>query len=913
MSLWKDSQFLRSICVLALLAALAPACASYGPLAGHAPQGQLPGGVRPLHYALDLEIDPRMTHFTGEARISIETESPLHHIWLHGQDLEILEARVERTGEAPLSARWRATRQRGVAALEFAVPLPPGRATVVLRYRAPFASDLAGLYRVDIDGDYYAATQFEAINARRAFPCFDEPVFKTPFDVRLTVSADHVAVASTPVAFEETLSDGRQRIRYATTKPLPTYLLAWLVGPFDVRTGAMPAAGPRQRAIPFRGLAARGRGDELAYAIEHTPRLLEALERYFDTPYPFEKIDVIAVPDFAGGAMENVGAITFSESGLLLDPDTAPEWQRRYFTGVMTHELAHSWFGNLVTMPWWDDLWLNEAFATWIAHRVVSEIYPEYNYDVSLLRSVQWAMDQDSLASARQIRQPVQSTHDIDNAFDSITYQKGAGVISMFERWLGADTFRRGIRAYLAENAYGNATARDLMRALSEASGREVEGPFESFLTQSGVPLLRTTLVCDTNGSRLELEQSRYRPIGSEHTASAAWQVPVCARYAVSAGLREKCALIGGADTTLTLTSEGCPDWVLPNADGAGYYTWTTDSLAQQRLLTRGWTALHTRERLATLRSATDSFYAGLIGPDALLPVIEAAAADEERMVVEAAMGHFAYLIDNLSDGESRESARRFARSLFAPQLASLGLDRVPTDTGERRLLRASLLNFLAIYAHDSVVRAEFAARGRAFAGVGAPARADAVDPDLADLALILAVQDGDDDVFAAMQQRLAETQDAVERRRILRALGASLDRGGAERARDLALDASLRTSEIAVIPFAQMEHRELRDGTWQWLREQFPQIVERVGIYNASWLPGTTEYFCDDSRASEVEQFFETRIDDIEGGPRSLASAVETIRLCAALARSQGPATRRAMKDRAANLPPDRAVTDDD
>jgi alanyl aminopeptidase len=908
MSLRKHPRFVRSICVLA---ALAPACASDGPLARGAPQGRLPDGVRPLHYALDLEIDPRKTHFTGEASISVETKSPLHHIWLHGQDLEILEARVERTGEAPRSARWRAAGQRGIAAVEFAAALPPGRATVVLRYRAPFATDLTALYHVEVGGDHYAATQFEAIEARRAFPCFDEPGFKTPFDITLTVAADHVAVANTPVTSEETLPDGRQRIRYATTKPLPTYLLAWLVGPFDVRAGAMPANGLRQRPIPFRGLAARGRGDELAYAIEHTPALLEALERYFDTPYPFEKIDVIAIPDFAAGGMENVGAITFSESALLVDPETAPEWQRRYFARLMTHELAHSWFGNLVTMPWWDDLWLNEAFATWIAYRVVSEIYPEHDYDVALLRVVQWAMDEDSLASARQIRQPIESTHDIANAFDSITYQKGAGVISMFERWLGADTFREGILAYLAENAYGNATARDLTQALSEVSGRDVEAPFESFLAQSGVPLLRTTLECHAQGSRLEVEQSRYRPIGSEYTASAAWQVPVCARYAVATELREQCALISGTDTTLTLTTEGCPDWVLPNADGAGYYHWTMDPAAQQRLLARGWTALNTRERLATLISATASFYAGSIGPDALLPIIEAAAADEERMVVEASMGHLAYLIDFLSDGESREPSRRFARSLFAPQLARLGLERVQSDTGERRLLRASLLRFLALDARDSIVRGKLAARGRAFAGIGAPARANALDPDLADLALALAVQDSGDDVFAAMQQRLGETQDAVERRRILGALGASLDRGGAERARDLALDASLRTNEVAVIPFAQMQYRELRDGTWHWLREQFSRIVARVGIYDASWLPETAEYFCDDARAKEVEQFFATRIDEIEGGPRSLASAIETIRLCAALARSQGPATRRALEDRAAHLPPDRVVTD--
>jgi alanyl aminopeptidase len=887
-----------SICALA---ALAPACASRAPLAERAPQGQLPGDVHPVHYTLHLEIDPRKTHFSGEAHISIETTTPLRHIWLHGQDLEILEARVERPGEPARSARWRAAGPRGIAALELARELPPGPARIALRYRAAFATDLAALYRIEVDDDHYAATQFEAIDARRAFPCFDEPAFKTPFDVTLTVSADHVAVANTPVSREEDLGDGRRRIRYATTKPLPTYLLAWLVGPFDVHVGKMPAAGPRQRPIPFRGLAARGRGGELTYAIERTPPLLEVFERYFDAPYPFEKIDVIAVPDFASGAMENVGAITFRDSLLLLDPETAPEWQKRGFASVMTHELAHSWFGNLVTMPWWDDLWLNEAFASWITQLVVGEIYPEYDSDVALLQSVHWAMDRDSLASARQIRQPIESTHDIANAFDSITYRKGAGVISMFERWLGADTLRDGLRGYMAEHAYGSATASDLTSALSEASGRDAGTPFESFLTQSGVPLLKTNLVCDAQGSRLELEQSRYLPIGSENSASAVWQIPVCARFAISGEAAEQCALITDTKASLTLHDEGCPDWVFPNADGAGYYLWTAGPRDQQRLLDHGWAMLSTRERLAALKSTASSFYGGLLGPDALLPVLEAAAADEERTVVESSMRHFAYLIDYLAEGESREAARRFAQSLFAPQLARVGLDGDESDTGDRKLLRTSLLQFLAVDARDTAVREELAARGRAFAGIDASARADAVTPDLANLAVALAVQDGDDEVFGVLQERLAETQDAIERGRILRALAASLDPGNAVRARALALDDSLRTNEVSVIPFAQMQYPELREGTWRWVTEQFPQIVERVGIFNASWLPQAAASFCDDARAAEVEQFFSTRIEEIEGGPRSLASALETVRLCSALAHAQGPATRRALEARAA------------
>jgi alanyl aminopeptidase len=342
-----------------------------------------------------------------------------------------------------------------------------------------------------VGGDDYVFTQFQPIAARRAFPGFDEPSFKAPFELTLTVPHGHVAVGNSPALSEEKDPSGRRRIRFAPTPPLPTYLVAWAVGPFDVVEAPLPPSAEREHSLPLRGLAPRGRGPELRFALDHTGPLLESLERYFASPYPFAKLDVIAVPDFGAGAMENVGAFTFRDSLLLIDPDRAPEWQRRSFANVMAHELAHSWFGNLVTMPWWDDLWLNESFATW------------------MLQQVHSAMNADSLDSARSIRQPIASDHDIANAFDGITYSKGAGVLAMFERWLGEESFRAGIRRHVEEHRFGSADADDLLQALSAASGRDVSGPFQGFLTRPGVPFLRTREVCDSAGSRLVVEQSR--------------------------------------------------------------------------------------------------------------------------------------------------------------------------------------------------------------------------------------------------------------------------------------------------------------------------------------------------------------------------------------------------------------------
>jgi alanyl aminopeptidase len=871
---------------------LALACAGAPPASESAPAGRLSPNVRPLHYALDLEIIPARHSFSGEAAISIELTERVGTIWLHGENLAVSKVVVESDGEAGRAARWVPTRTTGVAAVRLPEPFGPGELTLRIQYSAEFDRHLEGLYRIEVGEGAYAFTQFEAIWARRAFPGFDEPAFKTPFDVTLTVGPTDVAVANTPALAEEVLPDGRRRIRYQTTPPLPTYLLAWIVGPLDVVEGALPAAAPRDHALPFRGVAARGRGHELAYALEHTPPLLEGLERYFGEPYPFAKLDVIAVPDFSAGAMENVGAITFRDSLLLIDPETAPESQLRRFTGVMTHELAHSWFGNVVTMPWWDDLWLNESFATWMASRIVEAVRPEDHANITLLRRVHWAMNQDSLASARRIREPITSNHDIANAFDGITYSKGAGVLSMFESWLGEEAFRTGIRRFIGNHRFGSGEAADFAHALSEASGRDVARPLETFLTQPGVPFLRTDLVCDARGNRLSVEQSRYRFIGSTTAADTRWQIPVCMRYGVGGEVRHSCALLVEVRAELPLEGDACPDWILPNARGTGYYRWAESAEQGARLRRHGWEALDARERLAIADSLSASFYAGTLGPDGVFGAAELLARDPHRSVAEAPMAPLRYALEYLADESARPALRRFATSLYAPLLSELGLDAAPHEDGERRLLRRAVVSFLALHAQDAALREELARRGRAYAGVGVPAEPDAVAPDLVGTALSIAVQDGGADVFAALLERLAGTQDAVERWHLLEALAASLDPADAERARQLALDPMLRVNEMLTPLRVQMQYPQLRDATWSWIEANYRELAERAGGSTTSELPWLASAFCEEARADALERFFAPRIDDLEGGPRNLAGTAEEIRLCAALARAQGPAT---------------------
>ncbi len=865
------------------------------------PRGRLPQNVRPEHYSLDLSIVPDRDRFSGTAVIRVAVDEPLETLWIHGRDLQIDRVTVQDTQGDPVSARWRVMDPTGVVALLLPRPVGPGAATLRIDYSAEFGRTLRGLYHVEANGKSYAFTQFEPIAARQAFPGFDEPSFKTPFEVSLTVRQDHTAIANTPLVEEELLANGLKRVRFAPTPPLPTYLLAWAVGPLDlVDAPDMPAHGPRKRALPFRGVAVEGRGGELAYALEHTPPLLEALESYFGSEYPFQKLDVMALPDFGAGAMENAGAITFRDSLLLLEDATAPEWQRRAFTYVMAHELAHQWFGDLVTLAWWNDLWLNEAFATWMGTRAVEMVAPEQRADLAQLEHVLGAMNADSLISARRIRQPIESAHDIRNAFDAITYSKGAGVLAMFERWIGTDRFRSGVRQYLQKHALGVAVSGDLLAALSDAAGRDVTTPFHTFLDQPGVPFVEAETHCQGGSAHLTLRQSRFLPVGSQGSRDSVWQIPVCARYGLGDQLHEACTLLVGVEGTLPLDAPSCPDccpdccpdWVIPNAEGAGYYRWSLAPRDAERLRSRGLPHLSTRERLSFADGLEAALRSNALPAGDVFAALAPLANDPARAVAEAPMSMVRKARDHLVEARVRPAVEAFVRGLYTPTYQRLGWEPRPVEDGETRLLRGSVIEFLAFVGRDPEIRQEAAARGRRFAGIGGGGVLDpkAVDTNLAGTALAVAVQDGGPEVFDALLAHLEATDDAVLRQRLLSALGTTLDPELAMRARNLALGPGLRVNETLVTLRAQMEDPATRGDTWRWVELNFDELVERIGSTRAGGLPQLASSFCSAERAQALEEFFAPRIDTLGGGPRNLAGALERIRLCAALVEAQGP-----------------------
>jgi alanyl aminopeptidase len=871
-------------------AGAAPAAAPSEPV----PKGQLPRDARPTHERLALTIDPDADRFTGSAAIDVTLERPRDVLWLHGRGLSVSSCTLTLPSGERLAASWTEVDPSGVARLSLPRAVA-GNASIEVAFSAPYDASLVGVYRTDVQGGGHAVfSKFEAIYARRAFPCWDEPSFKVPFDVRLTVPKRAVALGNMPASSSEDQGD-KTTVTFATTPPLPTYLVAIAVGPFTSRPGSVPPSATRPSALPFAVTALRGREGGAAFAAAETPPIVRHQESYYGVPFPFPKLTLLAVPDFQSGAMENAGLITFREAALLVDAQTSTLTQRIGVLKTVAHEVAHQWFGDLVTMGWWDDLWLNESFASFLGMRTVRETKPELELELDDVLRANDVMQTDGLGSARRIRQPIGSTDDITNAFDGITYQKGEAILEMVEGFVGPGAFQRGLHDYLVAHAGGNATTGDLVSALSKASGKDLGPLFASFLDQAGVPLVTAKATCEGGQGRLALTQERWLPFASSSPKDLAWTVPVCAKASVGGKVQTSCAVLDPeAPSGTSLDLGACADWVMPNVNARGYYRFALDRDGLLRLTGRELAHLTTAERLslagdidALLRSAT------LSAKDAL-DAIEPLARDPHGAVATSPLALFRLLIEEVLDGASAAKLRAHVRRLYAPAAAALGWRRAPGESAWRALERTTLLTFLAMRMEDAKVLAEGARLGRAYLGLGPGGAAgdgalhpEAVDADLAGLAAACAVRTGDARVWEAVERAALESEDPARRRALLLALASTTDPKLGRRALDLALRPRLRKMERLITVQALLDGRSTRDAAWTWLRENFDELAGMLPDRYPGYVP-LAVHSCDAKRADEVSDFFAPRARSLTGGPRNLALAIERVKSCAALADKQ-------------------------
>ncbi|MBT8066925.1 MAG: M1 family metallopeptidase [Gammaproteobacteria bacterium] len=864
----------------------APSESSTTPVAGSSadeiPLGQLPQDVAPVAYQIDLTIMPERDRFNGTVVIELDIDSARDHFYLHGQDIIANDVRVA-SGDELLAASYEQVDDTGIARISLPQAVQ-GRVRLHIDYDAPFNKALHGLYKVSESGRDYAFTQFEAISARLAFPGFDEPRFKTPFDITLRVAEDHVAISNTPELSSEIIDDMKV-VRFASTKPLPTYLIAFAVGDLDVVEWAdLPATDIRPRPLPLRGIAVKGKGEQLAYALEGTNAIVTALESYFGTPYPWAKLDILAVPDFAAGAMENAGAITYRETLLLFDDTATPARKRRYKM-VHAHELAHQWFGDLVTPAWWNDIWLNEAFATWMAHVAMDIAEPDSNYRRDLLGRGLRVMAGDSLVNARQIRQPILSNNDIATAFDGITYSKGGAVLSMFENLLGREDFRQGVRNYMGEFQYGTATADDFIRHLAAASTEQskelVIAAFNSFLEQPGLPLVEVASECSDSDVSVSLTQSRYFPLGSKGEQAQQWKIPVCLRTGSSNDSATTCLMLTEKQQRFELP-QACPEWIMPNANSAGYYRFAMSQQDWSNLLANS-DKQNPEEMMAMLGSLTGAFNSGDLDVASLMAIAPQLIANPGWQIAIAPIEHMEFMYNRMADERQKPALEARFAELYTGKMEQTGLGA--TDDREKAQLQAALVEFLAETAKHPALRAELVTMARAYSGYGTDDQlhTDKANPIIIGTALAVAVDElGNEFVDYLLQQGLSST-DAVIRGRALTAAGNTKDPAKSAEVRELVLSPDLRNNEIWSILFPQAFMPETRDATWTWIQENLDGVLARMPKPSWGRISSIARTFCDSEKRAEVEAFFADRIDSLTGGPRSLAQALERVDLCIA------------------------------
>jgi len=852
------------------------------------PTGQLPQGIIPTAYALELVILPDKDRFSGSVRIDLELNQPTDTIWLHGRNLDVTDVFLITSNSQKLTATYEEMGKSGVARITAVEPISTPTATLHIAYSAPFNRRLEGLYSVTEDYEHYAFTQMEPISARSAFPSFDEPRFKTPFDISLTVRQNHRAISNTPALNEVITSDGLKIVHFARSEPLPTYLIVFVVGPLDVlEWKAIPVTDVRKSPIPLRGIAAQGKGGQLVYALKNTAKILITLENYFGVPYPYKKLDLIAAPDFRAGAMENAGAIVYRESILLLD-ENASLRQKRSYARVHAHELAHQWFGNLVTPAWWNDIWLNEAFATWMGNRATAKWDPDGDYGRLTVRRSLSAMRADSWQSTRRIIQPIESNHDIANAFDSITYDKGGGVLAMFERFHGEKIFRQGVRLHMERYRFGIATSQDFMQSIADAAGNTKSvSSFLSFLNQPGVPIINVKRQCGTE-TVITASQSRYLSVKSNRKPriDQKWKIPMCIAYGVGGQRKQTCQVLEKRRVEIVLPEEECPRWILPNADGAGYYRFSLNR-AHWNELFQHVSELSDSEILAVLDSLDAAFSIGQLDMQAYVEGTQRLIRGRSWDAVTAPMGKLIWIKNTLVPQEHRAKVAALIDRIYRPLMSQLGLfgssAMQQSQTIDAELLRRPLASLLALEAEVPELRSELVKLGKSYMGFGGTGKIDpqAAPPSLSETALSVAAQELGEPFIDLMIAQLHHLRQAVVRNRILNALSRVKDPDQAKRIRSLTLSNVLRSNEVASILFGSTREPTNRKVAWDWFKDNYHAISGRLDnrtLGNLPWIAGS---FCTKTDRNDVSRFFRPIISELPGGPRNLSNVLEAIDTC--------------------------------
>ena len=834
------------------------------------PTLRLPRVFTPTAYEAKLVIDPSKPTFSGSIKIAGTVSQATEVVWLHGRHLTIT------------NAHGLAVTPRGEDLLEVRGAFQPGAATIELDYTGEVDdTNTAGVFEETVGKARYVYSQFEAIYARRAFPCLDEPDSKVPWQLTIVAPKGNIAVSNTPVESERDV-DGAHEWRFRQTKPLPSYLIAFGVGPFDVVD-----AGKTKSGVPVRIIALQGRAADAAWAAQSTPRILDLLEEWFGIPYPYEKADMLAIPTTVGfGAMENPGLVTYSEAYILVDA-AHPSWQRKMHYAVgAAHELAHQWFGDYVTTAWWDDIWLNEGFANWMEGKITAKFEPAWHYELEALRMRESALEADSIVTARQVRQPIETVDDILTAFDGITYDKGGSVLNMFEAYVGPETFRKGVREYLKAKAYGNATSADFVAAVSAAAGKDLGPAFSSFLDQPGEPEITATIDCKggpKTEAKINLAQQRFVPTGSpQPPPGKPWIVPVCVAYDKAGKRAEACTLLDAPTGSIALAS--CPRWVMPNVDARGYYVAKLTAAQVAALRDEAWPLLSWTERRLVAETVTTAASRGTLPLVLALSFVPKMLAGGDRFTISDALSPLAF--DRWVADDQRPKYEAWVRTTYGLAAAKLGFDPKPTDDLDAEETREALVSATAWDGRDP----DLVKRAVELAGHWRDLPAS-----IRKTVLGIAV-DASPDIGAQVTRELAHEPDRAKRSEMISALANVRDPKRYQAALALMLDPKIDFRETMWMLYGG-DTDATRAVAQAFYRAHEAELLRRMPKdETAGEVAGVAEIFtatCDPARRDDIAEYVTHHFGSLPGGERIVKQAIEGMDQCIASRKLVEPAVR--------------------
>jgi aminopeptidase N len=827
---------------------------------------RLPDNVLPESYDLKFEPNLAGATFSGDETIHVRLQKSASSIVLNSAEIKFEEVTIT-AGSSRQTATVSTDEKNETATLTVPNSIPAGLADIHIRYTGILNDKLRGFYLSETSRRRYAVTQFEATDARRAMPCFDEPAFKAVFRIALVVDKGDTAISNGRILSDTPgPGDAKHTLQFSPSPKMSTYLVAMMVGDFACIQGGADG-------IPIRVCAVPEKKDLLSFALLSAENILKFYDRYYDIKYPFEKLDLIAFPDFSAGAMENTAAITYRETLLMIDDKTASVDSHQAVAFVLAHEMAHQWFGDLVTMKWWGDIWLNEGFATWMSAKPVEAWKPEWHAELAEIQGTGGALSTDSIASVRAIRGKAETPAEIQTLFDGVAYGKAASVLRMVEAYVGPEVFRKAVNAYLAKHAYGNATAEDFWNQVAATSGKPVDKIMAGFTEQSGAPLVTVKTACQGNTTQVTLSQERYFANAAKFAAGSSelWQIPVNLR---AAGSKESAyRLLTQRSQTFELP--GCSPWVYANAGGRGHYRGSYESAALAKMGTELETSFSPEERIHFLGDAWAMMRVGRLSIGDYLATLEKLQAERSRAVVEVMLARIPQIHDSLVAPADRPAFEKWVRNFLRPIANDLGEAPAPGESDDRRGLRTDVLGTLTAYGRDPQLLAK--ARAVVEAYMKDPT---SVDPAFAGNALAISAFEGDAALYDKYVEHLKTPKTPEEYANYMGAIGQFRDPALTKRTFDLFLSPVVKNQDLFYLfgPLTNSDS-DTQAAAWKLFKADFKAIQEKAGPGLGPGFAQVAGVFCDAKLRDDSQQFIAAL--NLPGAERPLQNAKDTVNAC--------------------------------